>query len=46
MDGRRARARRGGGGAPTGRALSWPPSRNDPCWCESGRKYKRCCGGL
>lgn len=32
--------------ARTGRALSWPPSRNDPCWCGSGRKYKRCCGGL
>ncbi|MBA3866097.1 MAG: SEC-C domain-containing protein, partial [Solirubrobacterales bacterium] len=21
-----------------------PPGRNDPCWCSSGRKYKRCCG--
>ncbi|BBY07090.1 SEC-C metal-binding domain-containing protein [Mycobacterium noviomagense] len=21
----------------------WPPSRNDPCWCGSGRKYKKCC---
>lgn len=30
--------------ARTGRALSWPPSRNDPCWCGSGVKYKRCCG--
>jgi hypothetical protein len=29
------------GGAPT---LSWPPERNQPCWCESGRKYKKCCG--
>jgi tetratricopeptide (TPR) repeat protein len=29
----------------TGRAISWPPGRNDPCWCRSGRKYKRCCGG-
>jgi SEC-C motif len=19
------------------------PARNDPCWCGSGRKYKRCC---
>jgi uncharacterized protein YchJ len=18
--------------------------RNDPCWCGSGQKYKRCCG--
>lgn len=23
---------------------AWPPGRNDPCWCASGRKYKRCCG--
>ena len=23
-----------------------PPGRNDPCSCGSGRKYKRCCGGL
>lgn len=22
----------------------WPPGRNDPCWCGSERKYKRCCG--
>jgi hypothetical protein len=22
---------------------SWPPGRNDPCWCGSGQKYKRCC---
>jgi hypothetical protein len=21
-----------------GRAISWPPGRNDPCWCRSGRK--------
>lgn len=28
----------------TGRAISWPPGRNAPCWCRSGRKYKRCCG--
>ena len=19
------------------------PGRNDPCWCGSGQKYKRCC---
>lgn len=25
-----------------GEALDWPPGRNDPCWCGSGRKYKRC----
>ncbi len=30
--------------ARTGAALHWPPGRNDPCWCRSGRKYKRCCG--
>jgi tetratricopeptide (TPR) repeat protein len=24
----------------------WPPGRNEPCWCGSERKYKRCCGGL
>lgn len=23
--------------------LSWPPGRNQPCWCGSGRKYKKCC---
>jgi uncharacterized protein YecA (UPF0149 family) len=28
-------------GAPT---FDWPPERNAPCWCESGRKYKKCCG--
>lgn len=28
----------------TGRAIPWPPGRNDACWCRSGRKYKRCCG--
>lgn len=28
----------------TGDAMSWPPGRNDPCWCGSGRKYKKCCG--
>ena len=22
---------------------SWPPGRNEPCWCGSGQKYKRCC---
>jgi hypothetical protein len=27
-----------------GRAIAWPPNRNDPCWCGSGRKYKQCCG--
>ena len=27
-----------------GEVIAWPPGRNDPCWCGSGRKYKRCCG--
>lgn len=26
------------------RTLAWPPERNAPCWCGSGRKYKKCCG--
>ncbi|GGY10915.1 SEC-C domain-containing protein [Streptomyces minutiscleroticus] len=26
------------------RAQAWPPPRNGPCWCGSGRKYKKCCG--
>lgn len=25
-------------------SLDWPPERNAPCWCASGRKYKKCCG--
>lgn len=25
-------------------ATRWPPERNAPCWCGSGRKYKKCCG--
>lgn len=29
--------------ARAGGAISWPPGRNDPCWCQSGRKYKNCC---
>ena len=24
-------------------ARPWPPRRNEPCWCGSGRKYKKCC---
>jgi Plasmid pRiA4b ORF-3-like protein/SEC-C motif len=29
----------------TGRdAINWPPERNEPCWCGSGAKYKKCCG--
>jgi hypothetical protein len=27
-----------------GRAIAWPPRRNERCWCGSGRKYKQCCG--
>jgi hypothetical protein len=23
--------------------MAWPPSRNEPCWCGSGCKYKKCC---
>lgn len=32
--------------ARTGRALDWPPARNDRCWCGSGQKYKKCCGPI
>jgi hypothetical protein len=21
----------------------WVPGRNDPCWCGSGKKFKKCC---
>ncbi|WP_328326003.1 SEC-C domain-containing protein [Kribbella sp. NBC_00382] len=28
-----------------GDAIEWPPGRNQTCWCESGTKYKKCCGG-
>ncbi|MBV9025367.1 MAG: SEC-C domain-containing protein [Streptomycetaceae bacterium] len=24
--------------------IPWPPHRNAPCWCGSGRRYKNCCG--
>jgi tetratricopeptide (TPR) repeat protein len=27
-----------------GGATAWPPGRNEPCWCGSGKKYKKCCG--
>ncbi|MEU1431172.1 SEC-C metal-binding domain-containing protein [Nocardia sp. NPDC005746] len=30
--------------AGSGAAITWPPGRNEPCWCGSGRKYKKCCG--
>jgi tetratricopeptide (TPR) repeat protein len=26
--------------------IAWPPPRNGPCWCGSGVKYKKCCGGV
>ena len=39
-----ARSQFAGELARTGRAIRWPPARNEPCWCRSGRKYKRCCG--
>ena len=29
-----------------GQTVPWPPGRNEPCWCGSGRKYKRCCGAF
>jgi hypothetical protein len=25
------------------RETAWPPGRNDPCWCGSPMKYKKCC---
>jgi tetratricopeptide (TPR) repeat protein len=39
-----ARARAAYELAQDGRATAWPPGRNEPCWCSSGTKYKRCCG--
>ncbi|MGH3928483.1 MAG: SEC-C metal-binding domain-containing protein [Pseudonocardiaceae bacterium] len=27
-----------------GQMISWPPGRNQRCWCGSERKYKKCCG--
>ena len=30
----------------SGRTRTWPPGRNDRCWCGSGAKYKKCCGAL
>lgn len=26
-----------------GFSRTWPPGRNEPCWCQSGAKYKKCC---
>jgi hypothetical protein len=28
-----------------GTTVEWPPARNQNCWCGSGTKYKKCCGG-
>jgi tetratricopeptide (TPR) repeat protein len=39
-----ARSRFGAELGRKGESLPWPPRRNEPCWCGSGRKYKRCCG--
>lgn len=39
-----SRAAMGANVARRGDAISWPPGRNDPCWCQSGAKYKACCG--
>ncbi|KAA2260089.1 SEC-C domain-containing protein [Solihabitans fulvus] len=27
-----------------GGVIAWPPGRNEPCWCGSRVKYKKCCG--
>jgi tetratricopeptide (TPR) repeat protein len=43
-DSAEARARTAYEAAQGGRAIAWPPGRNEPCWCGSGAKYKRCCG--
>ena len=24
-------------------SMAWPPGRNEPCWCGSTLKYKKCC---
>jgi uncharacterized protein YecA (UPF0149 family) len=38
------RGRVASAGAQEGAGTVWPPARNEPCWCASGRKYKHCCG--
>jgi tetratricopeptide (TPR) repeat protein len=43
-DAAEARARAAYEVAQEGDAMPWPPGRNDPCWCGSGKKYKKCCG--
>jgi uncharacterized protein YecA (UPF0149 family) len=34
----------GGHGADTASSTSKKIGRNDPCWCGSGKKFKRCHG--
>jgi tetratricopeptide (TPR) repeat protein len=43
-DAAEARARAAYEVAQEGGAVAWPPGRNDPCWCGSTKKYKKCCG--
>ncbi len=43
-DAAEARARAAYEVAQEGGAVAWPPGRNEPCWCGSGKKYKKCCG--
>jgi tetratricopeptide (TPR) repeat protein len=43
-DAAEARARAAYEVAQEGGAVTWPPGRNEPCWCGSGKKYKKCCG--
>jgi len=49
MRGVRETSSNGGGGSPDGVKPGYTPSgarigRNDPCWCGSGNKYKKCHG--
>ena len=39
-----SRASLGANVARSGGAITWPPARNDACWCGSATKYKQCCG--
>ncbi|MFI5282385.1 MAG: preprotein translocase subunit SecA [Candidatus Dormibacterales bacterium] len=41
---RRAVPVKAGGAAPAGEGAAAKIGRNDPCWCGSGKKYKRCHG--
>ena len=43
-DAAEARARAAYEVAQEGGAVTWPPGRNEPCWCGSTKKYKKCCG--